>query len=129
MSGRFITMMFGLLGACLAMYQARLNAENKNASRGCCSAALTSFLTGIPRAYQFSFLFIAPVLHVIHAFLTTGVYARAYFISPLGQTLLRRFSIDFVLFGILQGEAKTHWMLVPLVCTVVLPLLLHVFAI
>ena len=64
---------------------------------------------------EFSFLFIAPVLYVIHAFFDGLAFMLAHILHiTIGQTFSGGF-IDFVLFGILQGEAKTHWMLVPLV--------------
>ena len=69
MSGRFITMMFGLCGAALAIYHTA-KPENKKVVGGLMlSAALTSFLTGITEPLEFSFLFVAPILYVIHAFL------------------------------------------------------------
>ncbi|MCG9795022.1 PTS transporter subunit EIIC [Staphylococcus argenteus] len=68
MSGRFITMMFGLCGAALAIYHTA-KPENKKVVGGLMlSAALTSFLTGITEPLEFSFLFVAPILYVIHAF-------------------------------------------------------------
>ncbi|MBE8208119.1 PTS transporter subunit EIIC, partial [Leptospira borgpetersenii serovar Ballum] len=54
MSGRFITMMFGLIGACLAMYHTA-NPENKKRVSGLLpSAALTSFVTVIPEPLEVS---------------------------------------------------------------------------
>ena len=115
MSGRFITMMFGLLGACLAMYHTAKPENKKRVAGLLLSAALTSFLTGITEPIEFSFLFIAPVLYVIHAFFDGLAFMLAHILHiTIGQTFSGGF-IDFVLFGILQGEAKTHWMLVPLV--------------
>ena len=68
MSGRFITMMFGLPGACLAMYSVAKPEKRKIAGGLLLSAALTSFLTGITEPIEFSFLFVAPALYVMHAF-------------------------------------------------------------
>jgi hypothetical protein len=48
MSGRFITMMFGLIGACLAMYHTAKPENKKRVAGLLLSAALTSFLTGSP---------------------------------------------------------------------------------
>ncbi len=113
MSGRFITMMFGLLGACLAMYHTAKPQNKKRVAGLLLSAALTSFLTGITEPIEFSFLFVAPVLYVIHAFFDGLAFMLAH-ILHIGQTFSGGF-IDFVLFGILQGEAKTNWLFVPLV--------------
>ncbi len=69
MSGRFITMMFGLCGAALAIYHTAKPENIKKVVGGLMlSAALTSFLTGITEPLEFSFLFVAPILYVIHAF-------------------------------------------------------------
>jgi PTS system maltose and glucose-specific IIC component len=115
MSGRFITMMFGLLGACLAMYHTAKPENKKRVAGLLLSAALTSFLTGITEPIEFSFLFIAPVLYVIHALFDGLAFMLAHMLHiTIGQTFSGGF-IDFILFGILQGEAKTHWMYVPLV--------------
>jgi PTS system maltose and glucose-specific IIC component len=79
------------------------------------SAALTSFLTGITEPIEFSFLFIAPVLYVIHAVFDGLAFMLAHILHiTIGQTFSGGF-IDFILFGVLQGEAKTHWLYVPLV--------------
>ncbi len=115
MSGRFITMMFGLIGACLAMYHTAKPKNKKRVAGLLLSAALTSFLTGITEPIEFSFLFVAPVLYVIHAFFDGLAFMLAHILHiTIGQTFSGGF-IDFILFGILQGEAKTHWLYVPMV--------------
>lgn len=115
MSGRFITMMFGLLGACLAMYHAARPENRKRVGGLLLSAALTSFLTGITELIEFSFLFIAPALYVLHAVLDGLAFMLAHILHiTIGQTFSGGF-IDFILFGVLQGEAKTHWLWVPVV--------------
>ncbi|CCJ76512.1 PTS system, maltose and glucose-specific IIC component / PTS system, maltose and glucose-specific IIB component [Cronobacter muytjensii 530] len=120
MSGRFITMMFGLTGGCwwllvVAMYHTAKPENKKRVAGLLLSAALTSFLTGITEPIEFSFLFVAPVLYVIHAFFDGLAFMLAHMLQiTIGQTFSGGF-IDFILFGVLQGEAKTHWLLVPLV--------------
>lgn len=115
MSGRFITMMFGLLGACLAMYHTAKPENRKVVAGLLLSAALTSFLTGITEPIEFSFLFVAPILYVIHAFFDGLAFMIAHILHiTIGQTFSGGL-IDFLLFGVLQGEAKTNWMYVPMV--------------
>src|SRR6188474_2099987 len=63
-------MMFGLPGACLAMYQTALPERRKAVGGLLASMALTSFLTGVTEPIEFSFMFLAPLLYVIHALLT-----------------------------------------------------------
>ncbi|SEL30827.1 PTS system IIB component, Glc family /PTS system IIC component, Glc family [Carnobacterium iners] len=115
MSGRFITMMFGLVGAAFAIYQTA-KPENKKVVGGLMlSAALTSFLTGITEPLEFSFLFIAPALYVVHAFFDGLAFMLAHiFEITIGQTFSGGF-IDFILFGVLQGNAKTNWITVILI--------------
>jgi PTS system N-acetylglucosamine-specific IIC component len=70
MSGFFPVMMFGLPGACLAMYRTA-TPERRAAVGGILfSMALTSFLTGVTEPIEFAFMFLAPVLYAIHAVLT-----------------------------------------------------------
>jgi PTS system N-acetylglucosamine-specific IIC component len=70
MSGFFPVMMFGLPGACLAMYRAA-RPERRAAVAGLLlSIALTSFLTGVTEPIEFTFMFVAPLLYAVHAVLT-----------------------------------------------------------
>ncbi len=111
-AGRFATMMFGLPAACLAMYHAVPKAKRKLFGGLFLGAALTSFITGITEPIEFMFLFVNPFLYVFHAFLD-GV---SFFVADiLNISIGNTFSggvIDFTLFGVLQGNAKTNWLLV-----------------
>ena len=70
MAGFFPVMMFGLPAACLAMYRAALPARRKAVGGMLLSLALTSALTGVTEPIEFTFMFLAPVLFVVHAVLT-----------------------------------------------------------
>jgi len=70
MSGFFPVMMFGLPGACLAMYHAAAPGRRRAAGGLLLSIALTAFLTGVTEPIEFTFMFIAPVLYAVHAVLT-----------------------------------------------------------
>ncbi|UXR78598.1 maltose/glucose-specific PTS transporter subunit IIC [Staphylococcus sp. IVB6227] len=110
MSGRFITMMFGLLGAALAIYHTARPEKKKVVGGLMLSAALTSFLTGITEPLEFSFLFVAPLLYVVHAVLDGLAFMMAdIFNITVGQTFSGGF-IDFILFGVLQGQTKTNYL-------------------
>lgn len=114
-AGRFDTMMFGLPGAALAMYHCVPKGRRKLVGGLLFSAALTSFLTGITEPLEFMFLFVAPWLYVVHAFLDGVSFAIADLLSVrIGNTFSGGF-IDFTLFGILQGNEKTHWLYVVIV--------------
>ncbi|UOQ83471.1 PTS transporter subunit EIIC [Gracilibacillus salinarum] len=115
MSGRHITMMFGLLGAALAIYHTAKPQHKKKVLGLMLSAGLTSFLTGITEPLEFSFLFVAPILYVIHSFFDGLAFMFAHiFEITIGQTFSGGF-IDFVLFGVLQGVEKTNWIWVPII--------------
>ena len=115
MSGRFITMMFGLIGAAFALYKTSKPQNKKIVGGMLFSAALTSFLTGITEPLEFSFLFAAPILYVLHAFFDGCAFMLAHiFKITIGQTFSGGL-IDFILFGIMQGDTKTNWIYVPLI--------------
>ena len=67
MSGFFPFMMFGLPGAALAMYHTAKTKQKKIAAGLLISAAFASFFTGVTEPLEFSFMFLAPVLYIIHA--------------------------------------------------------------
>src|SRR6201986_2371256 len=67
MAGFFPVMMFGLPAACLAMYRAALPERRKLVGGVLLSMALTSFLTGVTEPVEFAFMFLAPLLYLVHA--------------------------------------------------------------
>ena len=111
-SGEFIFMMFGLPGAALAMYRCAKPEKKKQAGGLLLSAALACMFTGITEPLEFSFLFAAPMLFGVQVILAGSCYMVAHILNiAVGLTFSGGF-IDFLLFGILQGNAKTSWMLV-----------------
>ena len=115
MSGKFPFMFFGLVGASLAMYRTAKPEKRKVAGGLLISAALTSMLTGITEPLEFTFLFVAPAMYVVHC-----VYAGlSYMLMHIfGVGVGMTFSgglIDLTLFGILQGNARTNWIWIVIV--------------
>ncbi|MBQ9737735.1 MAG: PTS transporter subunit EIIC [Clostridia bacterium] len=109
MSGKFPLMIFGLPGAALAMYSVAKPSKKKVAGGLLLSAALTSIITGITEPIEFTFLFVAPVLYVIHSIFAGLAYMIMHILNVgVGMTFSGGV-IDLFLFGILQGNAKTHW--------------------
>lgn len=109
-AGRFATMMFGLPAATLAMYHAIPKVNRKENAGLYFSSALTSFLTGITEPIEYMFLFVAPWLYVVHAFLDGVSFYIADLLSiRIGNTFSGGL-IDFLLFGPLQGNEKTNWL-------------------
>jgi PTS system N-acetylglucosamine-specific IIC component len=70
MSGFFPVRMFGLPAACLAMYHTALPERRRAVGGLLGSIALTSLLTGVTEPIEFTFMFLAPFLYVVHALLT-----------------------------------------------------------
>ena len=115
MTGKFPLMIFGLPGAALAMYSCADNKRKKAAGGLLLSAALTSMLTGITEPIEFTFLFVAPILYVIHSIFAGLAYMLMHLLNvSVGMTFSGGL-IDLLLFGVLQGNAKTNWVMIPLV--------------
>ena len=111
-SGEFIFMIFGLPGAALAIYR-QAKPEKKKAVGGLLfSAALTSMLTGITEPLEFSFLFAAPMLFGVHVILAASAYMAAHILGIAVGLTFSGGLLDLFLFGILQGNAKTNWLLI-----------------
>ncbi|WP_075877646.1 PTS transporter subunit IIABC [Merdibacter massiliensis] len=111
-SGEFIFMIFGLPGAALAMYQCAKPEKKKVAGGLLLSAALTSMFTGITEPIEFSFLFVAPMLFAVQVVLAGAAYMIAHMLNiAVGLTFSGGF-LDLLLFGILQGNDKTSWLLI-----------------
>lgn len=109
MSGKFPLMIFGLPGAALAMYRCAKPEKRKVVGGLLLSAALTSMLTGITEPIEFTFLFVAPVLYVIHCVFAGLAYMFMHLLNVgVGMTFSGGL-IDMFLFGVLQGNKKTSW--------------------
>lgn len=110
MSGKFPFMIFGLPGAAVAMYKTAKDSKKKVVGSLLISAALTAMLTGITEPLEFTFLFVAPVMYAVHCILAGLSYMLMHLLGVgVGMTFSGGL-IDLFLFGILQGNAKTHWL-------------------
>ena len=111
MAGKFPFMMFGLPAAALAMYHTAVPSKKKIVGSLLVSAAVTAFLTGITEPLEFTFLFVAPVLYVVHCIMA----GLSFFLMDILNVFIgMTFSgglIDFTLFGILPAGAgvPTNW--------------------
>ena len=111
-TGEFVLYIFGFPGAALAMYRCARPERKKQVGGLLLSAALTSILTGITEPLEFSFLFVAPVLFVISSVFAGLAYMLCHILNiTVGLTFSGGF-IDLALFGILQGNEKTSWLLI-----------------
>ena len=111
MSGFFPIMMFGLPGAALAMYLAAPKERRPMVGGMLLSVAITAFLTGVTEPLEFLFMFLAPLLYLLHAILT-GI--SLFIATALGIHAGFSFSagaIDYVLMYSLPAASKNVWML------------------
>jgi PTS system, glucose-like IIB component len=114
-STRFLTqgthpfMVFGLPGACYAMYKTAHPGQRNKVKGMLLAAALTSFATGITEPIEFAFIFISPILWVFHAFMA----GMSFMLMTLMKAAVGNAGggmIDLTIFGILQGT-YTKWYL------------------
>ena len=109
-SGEFIFMIFGLPGAALAMYRCAKPEKKKAAGGLLLSAALACMFTGITEPIEFSFLFVAPMLFVVQVILAGSAYMVAHILNIAVGLTFSGGLLDLVIFGVLQGNAKTSWL-------------------
>ena len=105
-------MMFGLPGAALAMYFAAPKERRPMVGGMLLSVAITAFLTGVTEPLEFLFMFLAPLLYLLHAILT-GI--SLFVATALGIHAGFSFSagaIDYVLMYSLPAASKNVWMLI-----------------
>lgn len=105
--GKIPVMMFGLPAAALAMYHAARPEHKQRVKALVLAGALTSFTTGITEPLEFCFIFVSPVLYILHALLT-GLSFMLMSMLHLMIGNVQGGAIDLVVFGILGGS-KTHW--------------------
>ncbi|HAR5792709.1 TPA: PTS transporter subunit EIIC [Staphylococcus pseudintermedius] len=106
-TGKYPFMMFGLLAAAYAIYRQARPERKKIVGGLMLSAALTSFLTGITEPLEFSFLFVAPILYVLHVLLAGTSFLVMHLLDvKIGMTFSGGF-IDYILYGLLNWD-RTH---------------------
>jgi PTS system N-acetylglucosamine-specific IIC component len=120
-------MMFGLPAAALAMYQTAKPEKRKIAGGLLGAAALCSFFTGVTEPLEFSFMFLSPLLYVVHAAIT-GVFAAVCSLLPVRAGF--NFSaglVDWIL-SFKAPMAQNPLLIIPigLVCAVVYYVLFRV---
>lgn len=118
LAGGFLTKMWGLPAAALAMWHCA-KPENRVKTGGIMiSAALTSILTGITEPIEFAFMFVAPALYGLHALLTGTAFALMnYFDAKMGYTFSQG-GIDFLLYYGLDTKPWLTFILGPIYAAV-----------
>lgn len=109
LSGAFFFKMFGLPAAAFAIWHTA-KPENRVLVGGIMiSAALTSFLTGITEPIEFAFMFVAPILYVIHAILAASAHFIANTLDMRMGFTFSQGGIDFLMFNALGSNARNWW--------------------
>ncbi|CAM5421921.1 MULTISPECIES: PTS transporter subunit EIIC [Streptomyces] len=111
MSGFFPIMMFGLPAAALAIAHAARPERRKAVMGMMISLALTSFVTGVTEPIEFSFMFIAPLLYVIHAVLTALSMLVTWALGVHAGFTFSAGAIDYLLNWNL---ATKPWLIIPI---------------
>lgn len=107
LSGGFLFKMYGLPAAALAIWQTAKPENRAKVGGMMISAALTSFLTGITEPIEFSFMFVAPALYVIHAILAGLAFPLCILLGMRDGTSFSHGLIDFV---VLSGNGSNLWL-------------------
>lgn len=115
MTGKFPFMIFGLPGAALAMYRNSRIEKRKIVGALLFSAALTAMITGITEPIEFTFLFVAPLFYAIHCVLAGISFMLMHILNVTVGMTFSGGLIDLLLFGIIQGNSKTHWVWIVIV--------------
>ncbi|MBT2491272.1 PTS transporter subunit EIIC [Streptomyces sp. ISL-96] len=111
LTGFFPIMMFALPAAALAIAHTAKPHRRKAVSGMMLSVGLTSLVTGITEPIEYSFLFIAPLLYVIHAVLTGVSMAVTW---ELGVKDGFSFSAGLIDYVINWGLATKPWLIIPI---------------
>ncbi|HJU87996.1 MAG TPA: PTS glucose transporter subunit IIBC [Gemmatimonadaceae bacterium] len=111
LAGGYLFKMWGLPAAALAIWQTARPEQRARVGGIMISAALTSFLTGITEPIEFSFLFVAPALYVVHALLAGVAYFTAIELGIHHSTTFSHGLIDYV---VLYPKSQRGWWLVVL---------------
>lgn len=99
LGGAYLFKMFGLPAAALAMWHCAKPERRAVVGGIMVSAALTAFLTGITEPIEFSFMFVAPPLYLLHAFLAGTAQAVFHVCGGLLGTSFSHGLIDFIILG------------------------------
>lgn len=106
LSGGFLFKMYGLPAAAIAIWRAAKPENRAKVGGIMISAALTSFLTGITEPIEFSFMFVAPVLYLVHIVLAGLAFPICILLDMRNGTSFSHGLIDFI---VLSGNSQHFW--------------------
>ena len=107
LGGAYWFKMFGLPGAAIAMWRAAYPKNRGRVSGLMLSAAFTSFLTGITEPLEFSFMFVAPQLYMVHAVIAGFCQ---WLFQTLGGKMGFTFSQGFIDFALFSTLGTKSWL-------------------
>lgn len=107
LSGGFLFKMYGLPAAAIAIWHSAKPENRAKVGGIMISAALTAFLTGITEPIEFSFIFVAPILYVIHIILAGLAFPICILLDMRDGTSFSHGLIDFV---VLSGNSHNLWL-------------------
>jgi PTS system glucose-specific IIC component len=107
LAGGYMFKMYGLPAAAIAMWHTAKPENRAKVGGIMISAALTSFLTGITEPIEFAFLFVAPVLYVIHALLAGSAFVLTNAMGMVHGTTFSHGMIDFI---VLFANSQKGWL-------------------
>ena len=110
LAGGYLFKMWGLPAAALAIWRTARPENRAKVGGIMVSAALTSFLTGITEPIEFSFLFVAPLLYVLHALLAGLAYFTAIQLGIRHSTTFSHGLIDYIV--LYPHSSRGWWLLV-----------------
>ncbi|WP_045518924.1 PTS transporter subunit EIIC [Neobacillus niacini] len=109
-SGRYLHIMIGMPAVAFAMYKAIPAGPKRKATAGfLLSMGLTAFITGVTEPLSFALLFASPILFVIEAVLFASVFVVAALADITIGSTFSAGAIEFLLFGVFQGNDKTNY--------------------
>lgn len=117
MNGKVIFAMFGLPGAALAFYKTALPENRKKTGALMIALVIPCVLSGITEPLEYSFLFVAPVLFVVHAFLCGLAYVLTYLVqfNVPGPSAFGGPFLSWIFNGIMNADKGSNWFwLIPL---------------
>lgn len=116
MNGKIIVAAFGLTGGALAMYKTA-KPEKKNIVRGLIiAAAIPAFFTGITEPIEYSFLFVAPMLFVVHSLYSGLAYFLTYIlqVNVPGTSAFGGPFLSTIFNGVMQADKGSNWIWIPI---------------
>lgn len=110
LAGGYLIKMWGLPAAALAMWRCADKSERNRVAGIMLSAAATSWLTGVTEPIEFAFLFVAPVLYLLHALLCGFAYLICVMLGVHYGISFSQGALDLVLMW--HNSANAGWLLI-----------------